>query len=94
MKAGPTAQFARRPLTVAAEVRLMSLQSPLTAEFLRWGALCFVGPASREWPKQDTDSWRQAWPWIVLLLALALCQMAVGIMDPEQTADIFIFAMM
>jgi hypothetical protein len=73
---------------------LISPQSPEVVELLRWGVLCFAGPAGREWQSQDRDSRSRLWPWVALLFALAMCQMTVGILYPEQTADNIIFAMM
>jgi hypothetical protein len=68
----------------------MSLHGALVGEYLRWGTLSFVVPVSWERSKgRRRTSTKNLWLWVLLFTALAIGQLTIGILHPEQIAEVF-----
>jgi len=67
----------------------MSLHGQLIGEFLRWGVLSFMAPVGWESSKQHWNIKTKMWPWAVLFAALALGQLAIAVLHPQEITQAF-----
>ena len=68
----------------------MSLHGALVGEYLRWGVLSLVVPVSWEGSKwRRRSSTKNLWLLVLLFAALAVGQLTIGILYPEQIAEVF-----
>ena len=68
----------------------MSLHGALVGEYLRWGTLSFVVPASWERSKwRRRSSTEILWPWVLLFAAMALFQIAMTATHPELVTEAY-----
>lgn len=67
----------------------MSLHGVLAAECLRWGALCFAGEIGWERSKHYRTTSQTFWPWALLFGALAIGQLTICFLYPQQIYEAF-----